>query len=81
MWVLEIDLTIEELWDPKHKPYPFMVSIEFTVCGSYLYTLKGKYYWDGLTRHLENQWLPETINLLNGRSCLLHHSLSAWSHR
>lgn len=53
MWVLKIDLNIQELWDPKHKPYPFIVSVELTVPGSYLYTIKGKCYWDGLPGHLE----------------------------
>lgn len=47
----------------------FMVVSEFSVCGSYLNTPKKNYYWDGFAGHLENQWLPEAVELLIGGAC------------
>lgn len=68
MWVLELDVTLQELWDPEYESSLPIVSNklgvwEFTHC-------KGEPLWGRgrLTRHSETQRLSRQHSC-RGRSC------------
>lgn len=68
MWVLELDLTLQELWDPEYKSSLSIVSNKLGVWEVIHCKGESLWGWGRLTRHSETQRLSRQCSC-RGKSC------------